>query len=104
MLNTDLARLDVEAIKSEEQGKKSKLLWAAYETAMNDYPLKYYKDLLTDYENAVRADQQAAEQAELEKEEKAKAKAERAEKAAKRKSKGAETDVEMEDGADAANR
>lgn len=75
---------------------KAKGLIAAYKVAAEGHDLQYFKNLLADHQSAL---QQEIEEAEAQEAAKAAAKAEKAKKG-KRKSKGADTDVEMEDAED----
>ncbi|KAI9687046.1 MAG: hypothetical protein M1822_002456 [Bathelium mastoideum] len=99
MKNTDLAKIDMDEIKKEEQGKKPKSLWQAYQVAAEDHELAHFKGLLVQHEEAMNRDAEERNRKQAEKEEKAAKKAERAEKAEKRKSKGKaeDEDEEMED-------
>lgn len=95
-VNTELTRLDLEDVKravdNNDQGKKAKNLWEAWKVASEGHTLEYFKQLLMDHEKAMAEDAQerAAKEAE---------KAEKAAKKARRKSKGGDDDVEMEDAA-----
>ncbi|KAL9084040.1 MAG: hypothetical protein Q9165_008241 [Trypethelium subeluteriae] len=97
--NTDLSKIDVAEIKKEEQGKKPKNLWNAYEICAEEHDLQHFKDVLREHEKAMSRDAEERDRKQAEKEEKAAKKAERTEKAEKRKSKGKaeDEDEEMED-------
>ncbi|KAF2835482.1 hypothetical protein M501DRAFT_941806 [Patellaria atrata CBS 101060] len=95
--NTDLVPLDVDEVKrqveSNEQGKKSRVLWKAYQVAAEESTLDDFKTMLLDFEKErlQEEERKAAEVAEKEA---------KKEKAAKRKSKDAKSaddDVEMAD-------
>ena len=99
MKNTDLAKIDMDEMKKEEQGKKPKSLWQAYEVCAQEHDLAHFKGLLAQHDEAMKRDAEERDRKQAEKEEKAAKKAERAEKAEKRKSKGKaeDEDEEMED-------
>lgn len=98
-VNTELTRLDLEDVKravdNNDQGKKAKNLWEAWKVASEGHTLEYFKQLLMDHEKAMAEDAQERAAKEAEKAEKA----EKAAKKARRKSKGGDDDVEMEDAA-----
>ncbi|KAJ5156559.1 hypothetical protein N7492_009362 [Penicillium capsulatum] len=98
--NTQLTPLDPAECKDVSEKNKAKGLYRAYQVAANGHDLKYFKDLLADHQAAL---QQELEEEEAKEAAKEAAKAEKAEKTAKkpkRKSKAADTDVEMEDADD----
>ncbi|KAH7123753.1 hypothetical protein B0J11DRAFT_320622 [Dendryphion nanum] len=96
-VNTDLQPLDVDTIKHEVEtgnnSKKSKALWQAYEIAAQGRDIDYFKELLSNHEQAMQADVEEKEAA-------AEAKQN---KKAKRKSTAVEEpeDIEMEEAEDA---
>ncbi|KAJ6132730.1 hypothetical protein N7471_007945 [Penicillium samsonianum] len=92
--NTNLTPLDPAECKNISEKNKSKSLVNAYKVASEGHNLQYFKKLLNDHQAAI--DQEEAE-FEAQEAEKAAAKAAKEAKKGKRKSKGAETDVEMED-------
>lgn len=106
--NTQLTPITPDECKDVSEKNKSKGLIAAYRVAAEGHDLDYFKQMLADHEAAIQQEieeEEAAEAAKAEKEaakEAAKAEKEAAKKATKnkRKSKGAETDVEMEDAED----
>ncbi|KAJ5306683.1 hypothetical protein N7508_005698 [Penicillium antarcticum] len=95
--NTALTPLEPAECKEISEKNKTKQLISAYKVAAEGHDLQYFKNLLNDHQAAI--DQEEAE-AEAEKAEKEAAKAAKDAKKGKRKSKGAETDVEMEDADD----
>ena len=96
--NTDLTKVDMDEIKKEEQGKKPKSLWEAYEVCKQDHDLAHFKHLLSEHEKAMARDVEERNRKQAEKDEKAAKKAERSEKAEKRKSKSkVDEDEEMDD-------
>ncbi|KAJ5780843.1 hypothetical protein N7457_006003 [Penicillium paradoxum] len=95
--NTNLTPLDPAECKEISEKNKSKLLINAYKVASEGHDLQYFKKLLKEHQAAI--DQEEAE-FEAQEAEKAAAKAAKEAKKGKRKSKGAETDVEMEDADD----
>ncbi|KAJ6026686.1 uncharacterized protein N7446_004712 [Penicillium canescens] len=95
--NTALTPLEPAECKEISEKNKTKQLISAYKVASEGHDLAYFKKLLNDHQAAI--DQEEAE-IEAEKAEKAAAKAAKDSKKGKRKSKGAETDVEMEDADD----
>ncbi|KAJ5085679.1 hypothetical protein N7532_010450 [Penicillium argentinense] len=102
IVNSNLTPLTPAEAKDVSEKNKSKSLLGAYQIAAEGNDLAYFKNLLAEHENAIQKELEEEEKKEAEK---AKAKAEKAEKAeknkkTKRKSKGAETDVEMEDAED----
>lgn len=98
-MNTELLNFDLEEVKKDveanNQGKKNKNLWEAYQVAAEGHDLAYFKSLLTSHEEAMQQDAEQREQKEQEKKEKK----EKKEKATKRKSIAAteSEDVDMED-------
>ncbi|KAJ5510908.1 hypothetical protein N7453_003011 [Penicillium expansum] len=92
--NTNLTPLDPAECKNISEKNKAKSLINAYKVASEGHNLQYFKKLLNDHQAAL--DQEEAE-FEAQEAEKAAAKAAKEAKKGKRKSKGAETDVEMED-------
>ncbi|KXG51356.1 uncharacterized protein PGRI_093680 [Penicillium griseofulvum] len=95
--NTNLTPLDPAECKDISEKNKTKSLINAYKVASEGHNLQYFKKLLNDHQAAI--DQEEAE-FEAQEAEKAAAKAAKEAKKGKRKSKGAETDVEMEDADD----
>ncbi|CAP86255.1 hypothetical protein E8E15_006807 [Penicillium rubens] len=95
--NTNLTPLDPAECKDVSEKNKSKSLINAYKVASEGHNLQYFKKLLNDHQAAI--DQEEAE-LEAQEAEKAATKAAKEAKKGKRKSKGAETDVEMEDADD----
>ncbi|KAJ5922701.1 hypothetical protein N7516_010404 [Penicillium verrucosum] len=95
--NTNLTPLDPAECKGISEKNKSKSLINAYKVASEGHSLQYFKKLLNEHQEAI--DQEEAE-FEAQEAEKAAAKAAKEAKKGKRKSKGAETDVEMEDADD----
>ncbi|KAJ5857679.1 hypothetical protein N7455_008573 [Penicillium solitum] len=95
--NTNLTPLDPAECKNISEKNKSKSLVNAYKVASEGHNLQYFKKLLNEHQAAI--DQEEAE-FEAQEAEKAAAKAAKDAKKGKRKSKGAETDVEMEDADD----
>ncbi|KAJ5566232.1 hypothetical protein N7535_007870 [Penicillium sp. DV-2018c] len=95
--NTNLTPLDPAECKDVSEKNKSKPLLNAYKVASEGHDLQYFKDLLNEHQAAI--DQEEAE-LEAQEAEKAAAKAAKEAKKGKRKSKGAETDIEMEDAND----
>ncbi|CAI7636205.1 unnamed protein product [Penicillium glandicola] len=95
--NTNLTPLDPAECKNISEKNKSKSLINAYKVASEGHNLQYFKKLLNDHQAAI--DEEEAE-FEAQEAEKAAAKAAKEVKKGKRKSKGAETDVEMEDADD----
>ncbi|CRL28862.1 PWWP [Penicillium camemberti] len=95
--NTNLTPLDPAECKNISEKNKSKSLVNAYKVASEGHNLQYFKKLLNEHQAAI--DQEEAE-LEAQEAEKAAAKAAKEAKKGKRKSKGAETDVEMEDADD----
>ncbi|OQE20873.1 hypothetical protein PENFLA_c015G00831 [Penicillium flavigenum] len=95
--NTNLTPLDPAECKDISEKNKSKSLINAYKVASEGHNLQYFKKLLNDHQAAI--DQEEAE-IEAQEADKAAAKAAKEAKKGKRKSKGAETDVEMEDADD----
>lgn len=95
--NTNLTPLDPAECKNISEKNKSKSLVNAYKVASEGHNLQYFKKLLNEHQAAI--DQEEAE-FEAQEAEKAAAKAAKEAKKGKRKSKGAETDVEMEDADD----
>lgn len=91
--NTQLTPLDPAECKDVSEKGKAKPLIAAYKIAAEGHDLGYFKNLLADHQAAL---QQEIDEREAQKAAKAAAKAEKAKKS-KRKSKGADTDVDMED-------
>lgn len=89
--------LDPAECKNISEKNKSKSLVNAYKVASEGHNLQYFKKLLNEHQAAI--DQEEAE-FEAQEAEKAAAKAAKDAKKGKRKSKGAETDVEMEDADD----
>lgn len=80
VVNTDLVELDPEAIKEVKTDKMKKDLRKAYELAIKQHPLDYYKKELQEFEENLREQEEAeAEAAEAA----AQAEAEKAAKAAK---------------------
>lgn len=112
MVNTSLTLLDPEECKSKPTTKMTKALQDAYRLASENNPMKYYKDVLLQYqkdeaniaqelaereaEEARVAEENAKATEEAEKEEEV-AEAKPKKKKAPRKSKGGDEDVEMED-------
>ncbi|EKV17499.1 PWWP [Penicillium digitatum] len=92
--NTNLTPLDPAECKNISEKNKTKSLVNAYKVASEGHNLQYFKKLLNDHQAAL--DQEEAE-FEAQEAEKVAAKAAKEGKKGKRKSKGAETDVEMED-------
>ncbi|KAJ5971162.1 uncharacterized protein N7479_001080 [Penicillium vulpinum] len=92
--NTSLTPLNPADCKEISEKNKSKSLINAYKVASEGHNLQYFKKLLNDHQAAI--DQEEAE-LEAQEAEKAAAKAAKEAKKGKRKSKGADTDVEMED-------
>ncbi|KAJ5193035.1 hypothetical protein N7449_009177 [Penicillium cf. viridicatum] len=97
VLNTNLTPLDPAECKNIAENNKSRSLVNAYKVASEGHNLQYFKKLLNEHQAAI--DQEEAE-FEAQEAEKAAAKAAKEAKKGKRKSKGAETDVEMEDADD----
>ncbi|KAI9689678.1 MAG: hypothetical protein M1820_010107 [Bogoriella megaspora] len=95
IVNTDLTRIDMDELQKEEQGKKPKQLWGAYEVAKENHGLPYFKDILREHEDSVEQQRQERDRKAAEKEEKAKKKAEREQR--KSKGKADDEDEEMED-------
>ncbi|KAJ5816935.1 hypothetical protein N7447_009168 [Penicillium robsamsonii] len=95
--NTNLTPLDPAECKNISEKNKTKSLINAYKVASEGHNLQYFKKLLNDHQAAI--DQEEAE-FEAQEAEKAAAKAAKEAKKGKRKSKGAETDIEMEDADD----
>ena len=97
--NTDLSKIDMDEIKKEEQGKKPKTLWDAYEVCGQNHDLEHFKNILVEHEERRTREVEERNRKQAEKEEKEAKKAERAEKAEKRKSKtkSNDEDEEMED-------
>lgn len=91
--NTQLTPITPTECANVSEKNKAKGLIAAYKVAAEGHDLQYFKTLLADHQAALQKEIEEAEAAEAAK---AAAKAEKAKKS-KRKSKGAETDVEMED-------
>ncbi|CAL5867783.1 uncharacterized protein PFLUO_LOCUS2003 [Penicillium psychrofluorescens] len=91
--NTQLTPLDPAECKDVSEKGKAKPLIAAYKIAAEGHDLEYFKSLLADHQAAL---QQEIDEREAQEAAKAAAKAEKAKKS-KRKSKGADTDVDMED-------
>ncbi|KAJ5707175.1 hypothetical protein N7488_006976 [Penicillium malachiteum] len=94
VVNTNLTPLDPEDCKNVSEKNKTKQLINAYKVAAEGNDLAHFKTVLAEHETALEEERQEFER---EVEEKAKAKADKAAKKTKRKSKAAETDVEMED-------
>ncbi|KAJ5124585.1 uncharacterized protein N7515_008410 [Penicillium bovifimosum] len=95
--NTNLTPLDPAECKDVSEKNKSRPLLNAYKVASEGHDLQYFKDLLNDHQAAIEQEEAELEAQEAEK---AAAKAAKETKKGKRKSKGAETDVEMEDADD----
>jgi hypothetical protein len=95
-VNTELLHFDIEDVKKDvetgKQGKKTKALWEAYQTAAEGHDLAHFKQVLANHEAAMQQDLEQREQKEQDKKEKA-------EKSTKRKSTAAvgSDDVDMED-------
>ncbi|KAK8164419.1 hypothetical protein IWX90DRAFT_416191 [Phyllosticta citrichinensis] len=104
-VNTDLMPLDMDDVKkqvaSDEQGKRSKALWEAWQVTSENHDLDYFKNLLMDHEKAVAKDAEERAAKEAEKAAKEAEKAEKAAKKDKRKSKASagDEDVKMDDDA-----
>lgn len=104
-VNTDLMPLDMDDVKkqvaADEQGKKSKALWEAWQVTSENHDLDYFKNLLMDHEKAVAKDAEERAAKEAEKAAKEAEKAEKAAKKDKRKSKASagDEDVKMDDDA-----
>ncbi|KAJ5730134.1 uncharacterized protein N7483_004642 [Penicillium malachiteum] len=94
VVNTNLTPLDPEDCKNISEKNKTKQLIGAYKVASEGNDLAHFKKVLAEHETALEEERQELER---EVEEKAKAKADKAAMKTKRKSKVAETDVEMED-------
>lgn len=78
-------------VERNEQGKKSKALWNAFEVASEEHDLDYFKGVLRDAERARQEEIQKLEEAEAKK-------AEKKEKGKRKSTAGvADDDVEMED-------
>lgn len=95
--NTNLTPLDPTECKNISEKNKTKSLINAYKVASEGHNLQYFKKLLNDHQAAIDQEEAELEAQEAEKEA---AKAAKEAKKGKRKSKGAETDVEMEDADD----
>ncbi|KAI2724053.1 hypothetical protein CBS147318_984 [Penicillium roqueforti] len=95
--NTNLTPLDPTEYKNISEKNKTKSLINAYKVASEGHNLQYFKKLLNDHQAAIDQEEAELEAQEAEKEA---AKAAKEAKKGKRKSKGAETDVEMEDADD----
>lgn len=91
--NTQLTPITPAECANVSEKNKTKGLIAAYKVAAEGHDLQHFKTLLADHQAAL---QQEIEEAEAQEAAKAAAKAEKAKKS-KRKSKGADTDVEMEE-------
>jgi len=105
MVNTALSKLVPSECENAGDKKLISSLKSAYALAAEQHDLDYYKQLLREHEASIK--QQIEEEAKLEEEAQAKeaAKAEKAatkEKKTKRKSKGAEDDMEVDEDAAAA--
>lgn len=74
MPNTELTPLDVDSVTAPSEKGKSKLLLAAYEKAMEQHDLKYFKEMLVDHQKAIEEDQEAQAEKEAKKANKAKRK------------------------------
>lgn len=102
-VNTELVHLDVEELKGiverNEQGKKTKSLWQAYQIASEQHELDYFKTMLREHEMHLIQEQQRAMEAQAKKEEKKEEK-----KAKKVKATDDDGDVEMKDGDEAAEK
>lgn len=66
-----------EAVRKNEQGKKSKLLWSAYEVAAENHDLEHFKMMLQEHQTAVVMEAEQREAAKRVKEEREIAKASR---------------------------
>ncbi|KAI7113272.1 hypothetical protein KC316_g19390, partial [Hortaea werneckii] len=107
LVNTGLTPLDPEQCKEKPKGKMTKALSSAYELAVENHDLQYYKDELKRFQEEHQQYLESVAEAEAEAERVAEEKAKAAEEAAKeeekkpkkkaRKSKGADEDVEMDD-------
>ncbi|OCK83847.1 hypothetical protein K432DRAFT_162271 [Lepidopterella palustris CBS 459.81] len=73
-VNTDLQPLDVEevkqAVKENNQGKKTKALWEAYHVAAEEHDLQWFKAMLLEHDKAIAADIEEKAAAEAKKQEK----------------------------------
>ncbi|RMY23368.1 hypothetical protein D0865_16481, partial [Hortaea werneckii] len=107
LVNTGLTPLDPEQCKEKPKGKMTKALSSAYELAVENHDLQYYKDELKRFQEEHQQYLESVAEAEAEAERVAEEKAKAAEEAAKeeekkpkkkaRKSKGADEDAEMDD-------
>ncbi|KAI6820989.1 hypothetical protein KC340_g13320 [Hortaea werneckii] len=107
LVNTGLTPLDPEQCKEKPKGKMTKALSSAYELAVENHDLQYYKDELKRFQEEHQQYLESVAEAEAEAERVAEEKAKAAEEAAKeeekkpkkkaRKSKDADEDVEMDD-------
>ncbi|KAF2806825.1 uncharacterized protein BDZ99DRAFT_86153 [Mytilinidion resinicola] len=101
-VNTDLQPIDMDDLKKEvednNQGKKTKALWEAYQVAAEEHDLAWFKHMLAEHEKATLAESAAFEE---QAEKAATTKKEKKEKGGRRKSAPVvDEDVEMEDGAE----
>jgi hypothetical protein len=94
-VNTEIRDLDMDELKGmvarNEQGKRTKQLWNAFEVAAEEHDLDYFKKMLVEHEKRVIMEQQELEEKEAKKEEK------EAKKASRKSLPAATEDVEMED-------
>jgi hypothetical protein len=92
--NSEIRPLDMDELKDivsrDDQGKKSKTLWSAFQVAAEEHDLDYFKSMLLEHERRVIQERQEQEDKEAKKEQ-------QSAKKASRKSIPATEDVEMED-------